>query len=200
SARLDTPAPAVANFFTQTAGLATIAKSVAGIPQQRRIPAFASRSFTSWFHRRRKQNGQASNGKQQVILWPDTFNNYFFPQTAQAAIEVLETGGFRVTVPKKSLCCGRPLYDFGMLDRAKRLLKEILLTLRPQIAAGVPIVVLEPSCLAVFRDEMPNLLPDDEDAKRLCEQSYSLSEFFTKKIRRFEPPKLKRKAIVHGHC
>src|SRR5436190_1958377 len=199
-ARLASIAPAVVNFFSQTAGLATITKSVAGMPPQRRIPAFASRSFTSLFHRRQKHNGEASNGKQQVILWPDTFNNYFFPQTAQAAIEVLETGGFRVMVPKKSLCCGRPLYDFGMLDRAKRLLKEILLTLRPQIAAGVPMVVLEPSCLAVFRDEMPNLFPDDEDAKRLCEQSYSLSEFFTKKMKGFEPPTLKRKAIIHGHC
>ncbi len=199
-ARLASAAPGVANFFTQTPGLAKIAKSVAGMPQQRRIPAFASQSFTSWFHYRQKQNGEGSNGKQQVILWPDTFNNYFFPQTAQAAIAVLETAGFRVTVPKKPLCCGRPLYDFGMLDRAKRLLKEILRSLRPQIAAGVPVVVLEPSCLAVFRDEMPNLLPDDEDANRLCEQSYSLSEFFTKKMKGFGPPKLKRKAIVHGHC
>src|SRR5207253_716003 len=167
-ARLAAAAPGVVNFFTQTSGLATIAKSVAGMPQQRKILAFASRSFTSWFHRRQKQSGQASNGKQQVILWPDTFNNYFFPQTAQAATEVLETAGFRVMVPKKSLCCGRPLYDFGMLDRAKRLLKEILVILRPRIASGIPLVVLEPSCLAVFRDEMPNLFPDDEDAKRLC--------------------------------
>ena len=87
-----------------------------------------------------------------------------------------------------------------MLDRAKRLLKEILITLRSQIAAGVPLVVLEPSCLAVFRDEMPNLLPDDEDAKRLCQQTYSLSEFLLKEAAGFEPPKLKRKAIVHGHC
>src|SRR5437762_2419119 len=193
-ARFAATAPAVFNFFTQTAGLAKIAKSVAGMPRQRKIPALASRSFTSWFDRRQKQSAEA-NGKQQVILWPDTFNNYFFPQTAQAATEVLETAGFRVTVPKKSLCCGRPLYDFGMLDRAKRLLKEILLTLRPQIAAGIPVVVLEPSCLAVFRDEMPNLFPDDEDAKHLCEQSYSVSEFYTKKMKVFEPPTLKLKAI-----
>jgi len=199
-ARLASTAPGPANFFTQSSGLAAIAKWVTGMPQQRRIPAFASRSFTSWFHRRQKQNDEASDGKRQVILWPDTFNNYFFPQTAQAAIGVLESAGFSVTVPKKALCCGRPLYDFGMLDRAKRLLKEILVILRPQITAGVPLVVLEPSCLAVFRDEMSNLLPDDEDAKRLCEQTYSLSEFLTKKVRDFKPPKLKRKAIVHGHC
>ena len=199
-ARLASIAPAVVNFLTQTPGLAAIAKSVAGMPPQRRIPAFASRSFTSWFHRRQRQNGEASNGKQEVILWPDTFNNYFFPQTAQAAVAVLESVGFRVSIPQKPLCCGRPLYDFGMLDRAKRLIKEILLTLRPQIAAGVPVVVLEPSCLAVFRDEMPNLFPDDEDAKRLCEQSYSFSEFFTNKAKHFAPPKLKRQAIVHGHC
>src|SRR5213075_836386 len=120
--------------------------------------------------------------------------------TAQAATVVLESAGFQVSIPQRSLCCGRPLYDFGMLDRAKRLLKEILLTLSPQIAAGIPVVVLEPSCLAVFRDEMPNLFPDDEDAKRLCEQSYSLSEFLTNEAKHFAPPKLKRKAIVHGHC
>ncbi|HEX3870801.1 MAG TPA: (Fe-S)-binding protein, partial [Pirellulales bacterium] len=97
-------------------------------------------------------------------------------------------------------CCGRPLYDFGMLGMAKRLLREILDALRPQIQAGIPIVGLEPSCMAVFRDELINLFPDDEDAKRLHKQAFLLSEFLNKKVEGYEPPQLSRKALVHGHC
>jgi Fe-S oxidoreductase len=134
------------------------------------------------------------------MLWPDTFNNHFFPDTARAAVEVLEAANYQVIVPKETLCCGRPLYDFGMLDRAERLLKQILSVLRDKIAAGIPVVVLEPSCLAVFRDEMVNLLPDDEDAKRLSEQTFLLSEFLEKKADNYQPPKLARRALVHGHC
>src|SRR5438477_3026085 len=124
------------------------------------------------------------------MLWPDTFNNYFFPNTAKAAVEVLEGAGYRVIVPKQALCCGRPLYDFGMIGRAKRLLKRILSTLSDTIAEGMPVVVLEPSCLAVFRDEMVNLLPDDEDAKRLSEQTFLLTEFLENRVETYKPPKL----------
>ncbi len=115
-----------------------------------------------------------------MILWPDTFNNHFHPQTAQAAIEVLEAAGFQVTVPRQSLCCGRLLYDYGMLDLAERLLPRTLAALRPQIQAGIPVVGLEPSCTAVFRDELTNILPDDQDARRLHQQTFLLSEFLEK--------------------
>ncbi len=113
---------------------------------------------------------------------------------------MLEAAGFQVLVPDQSLCCGRPLYDFGMLKTAKRLLGEILDTLRPEIEAGVPIIVLEPSCAAVFRDELTNLFPNDEDAKRLSANSYLLGEFLENMIDGYQSPKLKRKALVHGHC
>src|SRR5207302_345602 len=108
--------------------------------------------------------------------------------------------GFQVLVPAKSLCCGRPLYDFGMLDTAKGLQREILDTLRPWIEAGVPIVGLEPSCVAVFRDELAGLFPHDEDAKRLNQQTFLLSEFLNKKVKDYQPPPLQRKALVHAHC
>jgi FAD/FMN-containing dehydrogenase/Fe-S oxidoreductase len=195
-ARLASIAPGFANFFTQTQGLSGVAKSIAGIPQPRKIPAFAGQTFKQWFFERKPKNV----GKRQVMLWPDTFNNHFFPDTAKAAVEVLEAANYQVIVPEASLCCGRPLYDFGMLDRAERLLKRILSALREQIAAGIPVVVLEPSCLAVFRDEMVNLLPDNEDAKRLSEQTFLLSEFLEKKVDNYKLPKLRRKALVHGHC
>jgi Fe-S oxidoreductase len=82
-------------------------------------------------------------------------------------VEVFEDAGFHVMVPQPSLCCGRPLYDFGMLDTAEKLLQRILDTLPPEIEAGIPFVGLEPSCVAVFRDELHGLFPMDEDAKRL---------------------------------
>jgi Fe-S oxidoreductase len=115
-------------------------------------------------------------------------------------VDVLEQAGMRVVVPYKSLCCGRPLYDFGMLHTAKRLLREILDALQPWIRAGIPIVGLEPSCVAVFRDELTNLFPHDEDAKRLRQQTYLLSEFLNRQAGDYRPPQLRGKALVHGHC
>ncbi|HEX5180185.1 MAG TPA: hypothetical protein VFW04_12705, partial [Gemmatimonadaceae bacterium] len=99
-----------------------------------------------------------------------------------------------------SLCCGRPLYDYGMLDLAKRMLHRILDTLRAEIRAGVCVVGLEPSCVSVFRDEMGNLLPDDDDARRLSKQTLLLSEFLASKAPAFAIPALHAKALVHGHC
>ncbi|HWG44513.1 MAG TPA: FAD-binding and (Fe-S)-binding domain-containing protein [Gemmataceae bacterium] len=194
--RLASLAPDMANFFSQTPGLAAIAKFAGGIAQQRTMPAFAHQTFKEWFARRPARN----QDRPPVILWADTFNNFFHPQVAKAAVDVLEHAGYQVWVPEMSLCCGRPLYDFGMLDDAKKMLRQILSTLQPQIEAGVPVVGLEPSCLSVFRDEMLNLFPHNRDAARLHNQSYLLSEFLAVKAKDYQPPKLQRKALVHGHC
>ncbi len=94
-----------------------------------------------------------------MILWADTFNNYFHLSTGRAAVEVLETAGFDVRLSGAPLCCGRPLYDFGYLDDARRYLQRCMTALEPAISAGTPIVMLEPSCAAVFRDELGNLFP-----------------------------------------
>jgi Fe-S oxidoreductase len=135
-----------------------------------------------------------------VLLWADTFNNHFLPSTARAATEVLEAAGFDVTIPHAHLCCGRPLYDVGMLDRAKRLLLQIMDELLPEIEAATPIVVLEPSCAAVFRDELTNLFPKDERAQALSKQVFLLSEFLEQRANKFPLPKLPRRALIHGHC
>src|SRR5262249_24154466 len=132
-ARLAARAPGFANFLTQTPGLSAFTKRLGGIAPERRIPAFARQTFLDWFRARTPRHV----GRPSVILWPDTFNNHVHPETAAAAVEVLEALGYEVTVPSRSLCCGRPLYDFGMLRLAKRLLGEVLETLRPAIAAGV---------------------------------------------------------------
>ncbi|HEX5554621.1 MAG TPA: FAD-binding and (Fe-S)-binding domain-containing protein [Chitinophagaceae bacterium] len=205
-ARLASVMPGVANFFTHTRGLRGIAKTITGVSSKRQIPKFTTETFRHAFTRNKKMGhgGPAPSGngteKPKVILWVDTFNNYFKPSTLSAAVEVLESAGFQVAIPEKILCCGRPLYDFGMLDLAKKKLLEILKTLRYDIRQGVPVVGLEPSCVAVFRDELCDLLPNEQDARRLKEQTFTLAEFLEKKAPNFKTPLLKRKAIVHGHC
>ena len=197
-ARIASCAPGLVNLTTQLPIVRDISKLVAGIPSQRSIPAFAPETFKSWFHRRR--NSSNNEGALPVLLWPDTFNNYFLPATAKAAVEVLEAAGFRVIVPRANLCCGRPLYDHGMLDRAQSLLLQILDELSPAIEAGIPVVGLEPSCVAVFRDELINLFPHDERAQALSRQTFLLSEFLEAQASNFSPPRLERKALLHGHC
>ncbi len=195
-ARVASTLPGLANFVTQAPILRTFARWAAGVSPQRRMPVFASRTFKHWF----SQHVPRNTAQPQVMLWPDTFNNYFHPEVAIAAVDVLEAAGYQVIIPEQTLCCGRPLYDHGMLPTAKRLLRQILRALHPQIAAGVPLVGLEPSCVAVFRDELLNLFPNDENARRLSKQTFLLSEFLAQKVPHYQPPRLPRKALVQGHC
>lgn len=193
-ARLASRAPAIVNFLSHAPILGAIGKLAAGISQNRRIPYFANQTFRSWFTRREAK----SAGGTRVLLWPDTFNNYFRPETAQAAVAVLENAGCQVVIPERILCCGRPLYDYGMLDKAKRRLEETLDALGPEIEAGTPVVFLEPSCAAVFRDEMLSLFPDRPAAQRFSRQAFLFDEYLQKIG--YRPPRLERRAIVHGHC
>jgi FAD/FMN-containing dehydrogenase/Fe-S oxidoreductase len=195
-ARLASKAPGLVNLTTQLPILRDIVKLISGMPGARRIPVFAPQTFKKWFRDRTPHNMD----RPPVVLWPDTFTNHFLPETAKAAVDILEAAGFRVIVPQSNLCCGRPLYDFGRLHRAKTLLAQILDALSPELDAGIPMVGLEPSCMAVFRDELINLFPNDERARRLSQQTFLLSEFLEKHARNFELPRLDRKALLHGHC
>jgi FAD/FMN-containing dehydrogenase/Fe-S oxidoreductase len=194
-ARIASVAPGLVNFFTQAPGISSLIKFFGGVAPERRMPRFAGQTFRHWFSSRPVQN----SGKPRVILWPDTLSNYFHPHIAQAAVEVLEHAGYEVVLPRESLCCGRPLYDFGMLDGAKEQLEEILTALKADIGAGTPIIGLEPSCVSVFRDEMPNLLGPNPEAEQLRRNAFLLSEFLVQKAG-YRPPQLKRRALVHGHC
>jgi FAD/FMN-containing dehydrogenase/Fe-S oxidoreductase len=196
AARAAARAPRLANLLTQTPLLRQAVKRLGGIAPARPVPPFAVEPFTSWFRRR----GPANPGGRPVLLWPDTFTNYFHPEPGKAAVEVLEAAGFRVELPGAPLCCGRPLYDFGMLTLARRQLRQVLAALGPRIAEGVPLVGLEPSCLATFRDELANLFPDDEGARRLQQQTHTLAELLTSQADGWTPPALAGRAIVQGHC
>jgi FAD/FMN-containing dehydrogenase/Fe-S oxidoreductase len=192
-ARLAAVAPGLANAVAR-GPLSPLLKRLAGIAPERSLPAFARSTFRSRF--RPKGDGPP------VLLWPDTFTNHFQPEIAEAAVEVLAAAGRRVEIPSGNLCCGRPLYDFGMLDLARQQLREVLTAVGPAIAAGTPLVVLEPSCAAVFRDELPQLFPADPAARLLAERTFTLAGFLVGEAD-FKPPRLGSSvtpAIVQGHC
>ena len=187
--------PWLANFFTQVAPFSTIVKWVLDVAPDRRMPAFASRSFRRSF----TPTTTAGDSRPRVLLWADTSNNYFHPEVARAAAEVLDAIGYRVTIPREHLCCGRPLYDHGLLDTARRQLADILKSLRVDIESGVPIVGLEPSCVSVFRDELLRFFPDDPLARKLSEQTWFLTEFLEREGKTV-PATLTGRAIVQAHC
>ncbi|HEX5241246.1 MAG TPA: FAD-binding and (Fe-S)-binding domain-containing protein [Candidatus Limnocylindrales bacterium] len=217
-AKIAARAPRLVNAAARAPVLASLGKRLGGIADERAIPSFADETFRSWWRRR----GGATTGRgasrgsmtprppdqapfepqepagRRVILWVDTFNDHFHPDVARAAVEVLEDAGCQVVVPERTLCCGRPLYDWGFLGQAKRLLEHVLTDLRDDIRAGTPIVGLEPSCVSVFRDEAPNLLYGHADARRIAAQTQTLTEYLASTG--YRPPRLDGQALVHGHC
>ncbi len=184
--------PAAANFLLHAPLLGRVVKLAAGIAAEREVPRFARRTFVSAF---RDLGGDGA----PVLLFPDTFTNHLDPAIAHAAVSVLRSAGYRVEIPPKPLCCGRPLYDFGMLDLARRQLRRILAVLAPAIDAGTPVVVLEPGCASVFRDELPNLLPQSAAARRLSSSTFLLSELLAR-APGYRPPTLAGRALVQPHC
>jgi Fe-S oxidoreductase len=195
-ARLASTMPALANLVTQAPGLAALAKWAGGIAAERHMPRFADETFLAWMRRSRPAN---SRGK-PVLLFADTFNNFFRPGTAIAATRVLEAAGWRVEVPERPLCCGRPLYDWGMLDSAKSQLGRLMDGLEPALDAGMPIVGLEPACVAAFRDELPNLFPDDRRARLLSERVLLFSEFLDRHGEGMDLPHVDGRALIQIHC
>jgi len=189
-------APRAANAVLHTPGLQSAVKALGGLDRHRTLPRFAPETFTSWFRAR----GGSVIGRPEVMLWPDTFTNHFDPAIARAAVDVLEHAGFSVVVPERLVCCGLTWISTGQLKTAKRVLRRTLRLLRDPIEAGIPVVGLEPSCTAVFRSDLHELFPHDQDAARLGKEMYTLAEFLQKKAPDWRPPLLQRSAIVQGHC
>ncbi len=194
AARIGSRMPGLVNFVTQKPVLRRLAKLAAGMDSGREIPTFAPITLQEWFRRR----GAVNPDGPRVILFPDTFNNHFHTDVGVACVEALEAAGWQVVMPEGHVCCGRPLYDYGFLDMAERYLHGVLDTYRDEIRQGTPIVGMEPSCLAVFKDELTNLLPHDDDAERLRRCCYHWSEFFEKHD--VEVPKVAKQALLWGHC
>ena len=200
--RLGSIAPALTNAMNRAPFFSQLISKILHLAPERQLPTLAPQNFRRWAKKNSVPDaaGPAADGQREIILWLDTFNNYLHPETARAAFEVLQQAEFHVRVPHRHFCCGRPLYDFGLLDEAKSYLINILDSLAAPIDAGVHIVVLEPSCASVFRDELCNLFPEMPRAQRLRDQTFLLSEFLERHAAGFQVPKLARKILLHGHC
>jgi FAD/FMN-containing dehydrogenase/Fe-S oxidoreductase len=195
ASRLASRAPGVVNAIGHAPGLSRLVKLAAGMAPARELPVFAPRTLRHWFFSRPERNG----GGRRAVLWPDTFNNFFHVEVGVAAVETLEDAGYHVVMPRGHLCCGRPLYDYGFLGLARRYLERILDELREDIRAGTPVVGLEPSCVAVFKDELTKLMPGDEDAKRLAKATHHFAELLAGDG--YQPPTLAgRRVLAWGHC
>jgi Fe-S oxidoreductase len=137
-------------------------------------------------------------------VWPDTFTDAFNPGATGDIIGAFEALGETVAVPSAWACCGRTLYDFGLLDLAKRWLRRLITVLAPWAAADIPVVVPEPSCLAAFRDELPALLPGNPRAARLAALARSPAEHLVQAghLDRLAAPAPGGggRAILHPHC
>jgi FAD/FMN-containing dehydrogenase/Fe-S oxidoreductase len=195
AARVASRVPELVNFATQTPGLSRVAKFAAGMAPEREIPKFAPITLQQWWSDR---GGTRNPSGPRVVLWPDTFNNHFHTDVGVAAVEAIENAGWQVVMPSGHVCCGRPLYDYGLLDAAERYLRRTLDVLRDEIRQGTPVVGIEPSCLAVFKDELSGMLRHDDDAARLARCALHFSEFFERYD--IPVPRLERKALVWGHC
>jgi FAD/FMN-containing dehydrogenase/Fe-S oxidoreductase len=196
-ARAGSLAPGMANALTGAPGVSAVVKAAAGIAPGRRVPKLARQTFRRWFEAR---GPQGEVGKRSVVLWPDTFTDRFHPWVARAAVEVLEAAGHRVLLPTRGLCCGRPLYDHGMLTHARREGRRSVESLRPFADRGVPIVGLEPSCVAVFRDELPNLFPNDAATREVAAAMRTFAEFADDRPEVAPAGTLDRPALVQTHC
>ncbi len=195
AAQLASLSPRLVNAVTHTPGLSRLAKLAGGIAGEREIPAFAPMTLQQWFEQR---GGARNPSGPRVVLWPDTFNNHFHTDVGVATVEALEAAGWHVVLPRGHVCCGRPLYDYGFLDLAERYLQRTLDVLRDEVRRGTPVVGIEPSCLAVFKDELTSMLPHDDDARRLSRQAMHFAEFLER--HEVELPQFEGRALLWGHC
>ena len=191
AARVASKVPGLANRLAATRTV----KVAAGIAPDRAVPPFAARTFQTWFAGRSEVNPDGP----RVLLWPDTFSNYFDPSPAIAAVEALEAAGWRVLLPAGHACCGRPLYDYGFLGLARRYLRRCLEAAGPALKEGLPVVGVEPSCVATFRHELPRMLPHDDEALAFSRQVLHFGEFF-ERYGIAPPPGSSLRAQLWVHC
>ncbi|MFB8081861.1 FAD-binding and (Fe-S)-binding domain-containing protein [Streptomyces sp. NPDC056013] len=177
------------------------AARLAGVTPERAMPRVAARSFTSWFAER------SSTRPPDVTLWPDTFTDHLAPEVGRAAVRVLEDAGLGVELPPGRVCCGLTYVSTGQLGAARRVMRRTLdVMVGGDVTAGgdvgplAPVVVLEPSCAATLRTDLPELLPDDPRAARLAASVRTFAEALETLAPHWRPPRLDRPVTGQTHC
>jgi Fe-S oxidoreductase len=194
TARIATRLAPVVNAVTRSR-LSGLIKRLGGIDPQRQIPEFAPRSFVSQ-HRR----GFGRQTGRRVVLWPDTFNNHLSPSVLSSAVRVLEAAGLAPTLPDGGVCCGLTWFSTGQLTTARKVLERTARILAPAMEAGLPIVVLEPSCATMLRSESRAVLGETPFTTYLAENVVTLAEALERYAPDWQPPAIDRPAVGQVHC
>ena len=216
---------ALVNALTSVRPLARAAKRLGGIAPEREIPRLATRTFSRWWERRRGERAPTGRGD-LVVLWPDTFTEHLSPAVGQAAVRVLEAAGLRVALPptvrlakppvgdgrtvaldplsllrgRGRVCCGLTYVSTGQLDRARAVMRRTLDLMEPVLETDAPVVVLEPSCAAALRTDVPELLHDDPRAARLAAKVLTFAETLERHAPDWTPPRVDRPVAGQTHC
>jgi FAD/FMN-containing dehydrogenase/Fe-S oxidoreductase len=208
-ARYGSLAPVLTNAILTGPLTSAIVKRVAGVAHERQLPRLAAKSFQKSRGRgvvftqvsKSRPGAPGVDERTTAVLWPDTWNNYYYPSTLAAADAVLAAAGFAAHVPQGHICCGRPLYGFGLLGPARSYLADVLRRLTPQIDAGLPFIFLEPSCASVFKDELLELFPNETRARQLSENVWLLADFLESRAAKLGSGNLAgSRILIHGHC
>ncbi len=197
--QLGTLVAPLANAAFRLPGVGVLTEKVLGVSRHRRLPAFVAEPFHRWFRRHTPRSSERT-----VVLFADTFADYNEPQLARDAVRVLEAAGYRVILPERRVCCGRPLLSKGLLGEAKALLRQQVDALAPYAEQGLPIIGLEPSCILTFRDELPDLV-DDARTAAIASHALLIDEFLARELSdgHLHLPLRNaagREFLLHGHC
>ena len=224
--RAAAPIARAVNFLGRTRTTAWLVKRIGGLARERELPELASETFTRWWDTRNTNEGHstgfADHGSAPnpsapnlsspdaaapdptaptVVLWPDTFTNHLSPEVGRAAVHVLEAAGLAVQTPPAPVCCGLTWVSTGQLTRAKTVLRRTLDRLAPVLDAGLPLVVLEPSCAAALRADLPELLgTGDPRAARLAASVRTFAEALEEFAPDWSPPRLDAEVAGQTHC
>ncbi|MEV5549538.1 FAD-binding and (Fe-S)-binding domain-containing protein [Streptomyces sp. NPDC052309] len=212
---------ALVNALASVRPVAAVAKRAGGIAAERAIPRLAGQTFSRWWRRRPRTEGAG----ELVVLWPDTFTEHLSPSVGRAAVRVLEAAGLRVALPptlrmprgrvgdggsrtaaalltarRARVCCGLTYVSTGQLDRARAVMRRTLDLLAPVLETSAPVVVLEPSCAATLRTDLPELLPDDPRAAALAGRVLTFAETLERHAPGWRPPVVDRPVTGQTHC
>jgi FAD/FMN-containing dehydrogenase/Fe-S oxidoreductase len=201
--RVPRAGPAVGNALVGRGPVARLLLRAGGMDPRRRMPRIPAEPFHRWWRRSAPGGGRAPGGDvsdRRVVLWADTFSDLMSPEVARAAADVLGDAGYDVVVPDEPACCGLTWVTTGQLGGARRRLERLLTTLAPYAERGLPIVGLEPSCVAVLRSDLLDLLPDDPRASSVSSAVHTLAELLTG-MDGWQPPDLSKiEVLVQPHC
>ncbi|MFF3322946.1 FAD-binding and (Fe-S)-binding domain-containing protein [Streptomyces sp. NPDC002889] len=198
--RMAAPFARAVNALAAVRPAASLAKRLGGIAPERELPRLAPTTFRRWLRGHMSDRTQVFVRGRTAVLWPDTFTDHFSPYVGRAAVRVMEAAGIDVALPSGRVCCGLTYVSTGQLDRARRVMRRTLDAMEPLLEMRVPVVVLEPSCAAALKTDLPELLFDDPRAARLASTVRTFAQALEECAPDWAPPHIGREVAGQTHC